>query len=203
MIRWIVLEGGEGSGKTSLMKSLAEELEKRGVEVLCTREPGGVPIAEAIRSIILDPENTELDPIAEALLFAASRRQHLIEKVLSALEEGKLVLMDRFVDSSLAYQGHARGIGIEAVRKINAMATGGLLPDLVLLLDLDPREGLARIASNQREQNRLDREKLKFHEKVREGYLLLAREDPKILVLDASKSTQELLQEVLEKLDDQ
>ncbi len=200
MKQWIVFEGGEGSGKTTLMSALQRELEARGIDLLCTREPGGVPIAEAIRRIILAPENTELDPIAEALLFAASRRQHLVERVLPALEKGQMVLMDRFVDSSLAYQGYAREIGLEEVRTINAFATQGHMPDIVFLLDIDPVKGLERINANRDSLNRLDLETLRFHEKVREGYLYLARNNPKIIVLDATKGVEELLKEVLEVL---
>lgn len=200
MKQWIVFEGGEGSGKTTLMAALEEHLVSRGMDVLCTREPGGVPIAEAIRRIILDPQNKELDPIAEALLFAASRRQHLVEKVLPALKEGKMVLMDRFVDSSLAYQGHAREIGLDEVRRINALATQGHMPDVVFLLDIEPIKGLERIRADRDSLNRLDLETMRFHEKVREGYHLLARENPNMFVLDAQKSVEELLHEVLETL---
>ncbi|MDI9472249.1 MAG: dTMP kinase [Tissierellia bacterium] len=200
MKQWIVFEGGEGSGKTTLMAVLKRELEERGFDVLCTREPGGVPIAEDIRAIILDPKNTELDPIAEALLFAAARRQHLVEKVLPALKKGQMVLMDRFVDSSLAYQGYARGIGVEDVRQINEFAIQGHRPDMVFLLDLDPQSGLERINANRNRLNRLDLEKVKFHEKVREGYLSLAKHHASMKVLDAKKSVEELVKEVLEEL---
>ncbi len=200
MKQWIVFEGGEGSGKTTLMVVLKRELEERGFDVLCTREPGGVPIAEDIRAIILDPKNTELDPIAEALLFAAARRQHLVEKVLPALKKGQMVLMDRFVDSSLAYQGYARGIGVEDVRQINEFAIQGHRPDMVFLLDLDPQSGLERINANRNRLNRLDLEKVKFHEKVREGYLSLAKHHASMKVLDAKKSVEELAKEVLEEL---
>ncbi len=200
MKQWIVFEGGEGSGKTTLMAVLKRELEERGFDVLCTREPGGVPIAEDIRAIILDPKNTELDPIAEALLFAAARRQHLVEKVLPALKKGQMVLMDRFVDSSLAYQGYARGIGVEDVRQINEFAIQGHRPDAVFLLDLDPQSGLERINANRNRLNRLDLEKVKFHEKVREGYLSLAKHHASMKVLDAKKSVEELAKEVLEEL---
>ena len=126
---WISFEGGEGSGKTTLIELLREALLKQGQDVLVTREPGGVRIAEQIREIILGLDNIEMDAITEALLFAASRRQHLVEKVLPALDQGKVVLMDRYVDSSIAYQGYARGLGMDEIRQLNDFAIQGALPD--------------------------------------------------------------------------
>ena len=184
----ISLEGPEGAGKTSVLEALIPVLEDRGVEVLTTREPGGVLIGEKIREVILDPSHTEMDPKTELLLYIASRRQHLVEKVLPALAAGKLVIMDRFIDSSVAYQGFGRGLDIDAIDWLNEFATDGLKPDLTLYFDIEVEEGLARIAANSnREVNRLDMEGLDLHRKVRQGYLsLLEREGNRIEKIDAS-----------------
>lgn len=184
----VSLEGPEGAGKTSVLEALIPILEDRGVEVLTTREPGGVLIGEKIREVILDPSHTEMDPKTELLLYIASRRQHLVEKVLPALEVGKLVIMDRFIDSSVAYQGFGRGLDIDAIDWLNEFATDGLKPDLTLYFDIEVEEGLARIAANSdREINRLDMEGLNLHRKVRQGYLsLLEKEADRIVKIDAS-----------------
>ncbi|WP_211749484.1 dTMP kinase [Paenibacillus sp. Marseille-Q4541] len=191
---FITLEGGEGSGKTTMITRLSDYLRERDIPYLLTREPGGIDIAEKIRSIILDPEHTAMDARTEALLYAAARRQHLVEKVIPALEEGFIVLCDRFVDSSLAYQGYARGIGVEEIRSINLFATENITPDLTLYFDVEPEIGLARIAANQgREINRLDMESRLFHDKVRSGYLKLVQSEPeRIKVIDASLSPDEV-----------
>ena len=184
----VSLEGPEGAGKTSVLEALIPILEDRGVEVLTTREPGGVLIGEKIREVILDPSHTEMDPKTELLLYIASRRQHLVEKVLPALAAGKLVIMDRFIDSSVAYQGFGRGLDKEAIDWLNEFATDGLKPDLTLYFDIEVEEGLARIAANSdREVNRLDMEGLDLHRKVRRGYLsLLEKEADRIVKIDAS-----------------
>ena len=194
MSLFITLEGPEGSGKSSAIEIVYKRLLEEGYEIIRTREPGGTPIAEQIRNVILNKENTNMDIRTEALLFAASRRQHLIEKVWPSLKEGKLVFCDRYLDSSLSYQGHARGLGIEEVLSVNLFATENTFPDLTLLFDIEPEIGLARIAKNDsREVNRLDVEKLEFHKKVREGYLILAKKYPKrIVIIDASKPLEEV-----------
>ena len=198
----VSLEGPEGAGKTSVLEALIPILEDRGVEVLTTREPGGVLIGEKIREVILDPSHTEMDPKTELLLYIASRRQHLVEKVLPALAAGKLVIMDRFIDSSVAYQGFGRGLDKEAIDWLNEFVTDGLKPDLTLYFDIEVEEGLARIAANSdREINRLDMEGLDLHRKVRQGYLsLLEKEADRIVKIDASlpldqviENTQQLL----------
>lgn len=191
---FITVEGGDGSGKTTLIHSLAQKLQHKGHEVLITREPGGSPIAEAIRAIILNRENTAMDARTEALLYAAARRQHLAEKVFPALQRGVDVLCDRFVDSSLVYQGHGRGLGLDAVWEINRFATEDCMPDLTLYLDLDPEIGLQRIQDNgDREINRLDLESLAFHRRVREAYLLVAEQfKERIVTIDASATTEEI-----------
>jgi len=180
---FISFEGGEGAGKTTIIGRLQQELMKRNYKVLMTREPGGIPIAEKIRGIILDREHTMMDERTEALLYAAARRQHLVEKVMPALQNGSIVLCDRFIDSSLAYQGVARGLGIEQVWAINEFAIGELMPDLTIYLDVTPSIGLQRIASAQgREINRLDLESNTFHESVRQGYLMLCEKFPERIV---------------------
>lgn len=177
--KFITFEGVEGAGKTSVLHALKEKLTKLGYEVVTTREPGGIGIAEQIRNIILDRENVTMEERTEALLYAAARRQHLVEKVLPALEDGKIVLCDRFIDSSLAYQGHARGLGMEEVYQVNQFAIKDLMPELTLLFDIDPMKGLERIAANKdRERNRLDLENLHFHKQVYEGYQLLSERFP-------------------------
>lgn len=200
---FITLEGGEGSGKTTMISRLSNYLEERNIAYLVTREPGGIEIAEKIRSIILDPEHTAMDARTEALLYAAARRQHLVEKVIPALEEGLIVLCDRFVDSSLAYQGYARGIGVEEIRSINLFATEDITPDVTIYFDVEPEVGLARIAANQdREVNRLDLENRLFHDKVREGYLKLVENEPgRIKMIDASLSPDEVFCSLIANLD--
>lgn len=194
---FVTIEGPEGSGKSSVTKEVVKLLEQEGQQVVLTREPGGTPIAEQIREVILNKENTKMDPVTEALLYAAARRQHLVEKVWPLSKEGKIIISDRFLDSSLAYQGGARGLGIDYILEINQFATEGYYPDLTLLFDLDPRIGLARIAANKgREVNRLDLEKIDFHDSVRQTFLSLAKRFPeRFVVLDASKPFNEVVQD--------
>ncbi len=185
----ITFEGPDGAGKTTVIEKVAEKL--RGSltrPLLVTREPGGSAISETIRQIILDPKNAQMSPQTEALLYAASRSQHVHEVLKPALTSGKVVLSDRFVDSSLAYQGYGRRLGIEAVEKINDFATNGLTPDLTLFLDLAPRKGLERIMQLRPDQeDRLEREKLAFHEQVYQGYQLINEHHAsRIVTIDAS-----------------
>lgn len=196
---FITIEGGEGAGKTTAIALLKEQLEQLGLKVLVTREPGGIPIAERIREVILDTSHTAMDPRTEALLYAAARRQHLVEKVIPALKEGNIVLCDRFVDSSLVYQGYARGLGMDAVEEINAFAVQDMMPELTFWLDLNPVVGLARITANDnRELNRLDQESMSFHLKVREGYRQLASKHPeRIQLVDASLSTEKIVGQMI------
>ena len=189
---FITIEGPDGSGKTTALQQVVPRLQQEmNRKVVATREPGGSPIAEKIRSLILDPSHTDMDSRTEALLYAASRRQHLIEKVLPVLESGDVIFCDRFVDSSIAYQGFARGIGEEGIREINQFATEGLEPDVTLYIDVPAEVGIQRIHANldEREYNRLDQEKLDFHEKVRAGYQQLAKANPeRIVVVDGTMS---------------
>ena len=202
MSLFITFEGGEGSGKSSALRLLDERLRAEGYQTVLTREPGGTPIAEQIRNVILDKANTAMDPRTEALLYAASRRQHLVEKVWPAIKEGKLVLCDRYLDSSLAYQGGARGLGIDNVLNVNLFATEGTFPDLTLLFDIEPELGLERIAKNaSREVNRLDLEKIEFHRGVRATFLSLAKRYPeRFVVLDASKSLPEVVEDAYQAI---
>lgn len=197
---FISAEGGEGAGKSTVLHFLMSRLEQSGYEVLATREPGGIDIAEKIRAVILDPEHTQMDGRTEALLYAAARRQHLVEKVIPALKQGKIVLCDRFVDSSLAYQGYARGLGIDEIYRMNQFAMGDCLPQLTLFFDIEPKKGLERIhANSNREKNRLDLEDLRFHEKVYEGYQQLIKKFPdRIRVINADQHLKNVEQDALD-----
>ena len=199
---FITLEGPEGSGKTTAVEAAVAALEAKGYQIVRTREPGGTPIAEQIRNVILDKANTNMDPRTEALLYAASRRQHLVEKVWPALKEGKIVICDRYLDSSLAYQGGARGLGVDNILNVNLFATENTWPDLTLLFDITPEEGLKRISANaNREVNRLDLEKLEFHHKVRDTFLELAKRYPeRFVIIDASKSREEVAKATLDAI---
>lgn len=192
---FITLEGPEGAGKTTVFHHLAAMLSEEGVDLITTREPGGIRISERIREVILNPEHEEMDGKTEALLYAAARRQHLVEKIEPALKEGKVVLCDRFIDSSLAYQGYARGLGIDEVLTINQFAIGRTMPDLTLFFDIDPETGLERIAQNKgREVNRLDSESISFHHKVCEGYKeVLMRYPERMAIIDASQSLEDVI----------
>lgn len=194
----ITFEGPEGAGKTTVLQHILPELAKQDIDIITTREPGGIRIAESIREIILAPENTAIDGKTELLLFAAARRQHLNEKVLPALADGKLVIIDRFIDSSVAYQGYARDIPVLDVEMINNFATDGLLPDLTLYFDVDTAVGLARVMTGDREVNRLDLEAQEMHEKVRAGYQKIAALHPeRIITIDASKGLDQVIADTL------
>ncbi|WP_409343854.1 dTMP kinase [Paenibacillus sp. MBLB4367] len=200
---FITIEGGEGAGKTSMIGRIQALLSQKGRTVVVTREPGGIEIAEQIREVLLNPKHTAMDERTEALLYAAARRQHLVEKVAPALERGDIVLCDRFIDSSLAYQGYARRLGIDEVLSINTFAIGTLMPDLTFYFDLDPEVGLARIRSNEgREVNRLDLEKLDFHHRVRQGYLEVALRFPeRIVKVNADRPQDDVFADVKAVLD--
>ena len=191
--RFIVFEGGEGAGKSTQSAALSDYLQARGHEVLCTREPGGTPAAEAIRAVLLDPSNAGLDDRAEALLFAAARGDHAARVIRPALERGEIVISDRYLDSSVAYQGVARGLGAERVAELSLWATGGLVPDLTIVLDVDPALGLARVVG----PDRLESEPLEWHARVRQGFLDIAAAAPdRYLVLDGSRPAEDLAVEI-------
>ncbi len=203
---FITFEGPDGSGKTTVSTRVVEELKKQGYAVLYTREPGGSDIAEQIRNVILDPKNTAMDARTEALLYAASRRQHLVEVVLPAIEEGVTVISDRFIDSSLAYQGCGRQIGMQEVYDINVFAVEGKMPDLTIFLNISAEEGLARIQKGRAVLDRLDQESQAFHDRVYEGYQkVIATYADRIEVIDAARDVETVAAEAIdlikEKLD--
>ncbi|AYV72833.1 MULTISPECIES: dTMP kinase [Niallia] len=197
---FITLEGPEGAGKTTVIDMLLNYYQEKELQIIKTREPGGIPISEKIRNIILDPKHIEMDARTEALLYAAARRQHLVEKVVPALNGGAIVLCDRFIDSSLAYQGYARGIDMDEIWKINQFAIGDIMPELTIYFDLDPRVGLARINNtSDREINRLDLETIEFHERVQEGYYKVIEKFPeRIIKVDASKPLEQVLEDTVD-----
>ena len=189
---FITLEGNDGAGKTTIAQACVERLKALGHEVVYTREPGGSRIAERIRDLLLDPGNTDMDARTEAILYAAARRQHLVDIVAPALEQGQIVLCDRFLDSSLAYQGIGRGLGIEEVERLNRFAIDDFMPDRTIFLAIDNETAMARMG-RRGEKNRLDREDDAFHQRVREGYEKLVLRDPdRIVKIDASGSIEEV-----------
>lgn len=193
--KFITFEGNDGCGKTTISNRIYKQLEKDGYDVIFTREPGGIDIAEQIRQVILDSKNTAMDARCEALLYAAARRQHLAEKVIPALHDGKIVICDRFIDSSLAYQGVARGLGIDEIYHINEFAIDKYMPDATILLRVEAEVGLARIASRS-DKDRLDVEGEKFHRLVAQGYDEVVKRYPeRISVIDASKSEDEVFKD--------
>ncbi|GAA0439188.1 dTMP kinase [Lentibacillus halophilus] len=199
---FVTFEGGEGAGKSSILNAAAVQLSNQGYDVLTTREPGGIDLSEKIRQLILSNDHTTMDARTEALLYAAARRQHLVEKIFPALQEGKVVLCDRFIDSSLAYQGYARGIGMDDVYRINEFAIQHAFPDRTLFFDIEPAKGLARIASNEnREKNRLDLENRWFHEQVYEAYHVLVSQSPdRFRVINADQPYEVVQADVMQQL---
>ncbi len=202
---FITVEGPDGAGKSTLIQRLEKKLlEELKVPLVKTREPGGSEIAEKIREVILDPENTAMDDRTEALLYAASRRQHIIEKIRPSLAAGKVVLCDRFVDSSIAYQGAGRGIGVKEVATLNQFATENLTPDITLYLDVDAQVGLNRIASkdSNRKKDRLELEEISFHNRVRDAYKVLLQENPgRIQFIDATQDAERVFMDAWEVLE--
>ncbi len=194
--KFITFEGPDGSGKTTVSTAVVERLKAEGYPVVLTREPGGSAIAEQIRKVILDPENTEMDARTEALLYAASRRQHLVEKVLPALAEGIHVISDRFVDSSLAYQGCGRHIGIEEVMAVNRFAIEDNMPEYTIFLDVDAQTGLDRIRRSRSVLDRLDQEKLSFHMDVWNGYRkIIEMYRDRMVLIDAAREIEKVTED--------
>lgn len=194
---FITFEGPDGSGKTTIATRVVEELKKKGFEVVHTREPGGIDIAEQIRNVILDPKNTRMDGKTEALLYAASRRQHLVERVYPALNNGQIVICERFLDSSLAYQGYGRQLGFDEILSINAFAIDGTYPDKTIYLAIDEEKGLERI-KDRSFKDRLDKESIDFHHRVSEGYQeVLRRFSDRICVIDASNDIETVTSDCL------
>lgn len=194
---FITFEGPEGSGKSTQVRLLVEWLRSRGVDVLATREPGGTPVGDRIREILLQASEIPLVPEAEALLFSASRAQLVHTVIRPHLARGGVVVCDRFADSTYAYQGYGRGLDLDALRLITQFATGGLVPDITFLLDIPVAEGLARKRHNAAEWNRMEQELQAYHERVRAGYLALAAAEPdRWHVLDARRDVEELQAEI-------
>lgn len=190
---FISLEGIEGSGKTTQIAHIAAFLQKSGIDYIITKEPGGTRVGEKIRSILLDPDHTDMDPMAELLLYVADRVQHVHKVIVPAMASGKIVICDRFCDSTTVYQGASRGLDMDLIQRIHHLLLGGLFPDLTFILDLDPTDGLKRAwcqirdGSRPAQETRFEKERLEFHEKVRQGYLELARRDPaRFVVVDAA-----------------
>ena len=199
--KFITFEGNDGSGKTTISKLVYEQLSTQGINVIFTREPGGIEIAEQIRQIILDPNNKTMDARTEALLYAASRRQHLVEKILPALNNGIHVICDRFIDSSLAYQGMGRQIGMQEVYDMNLFATEGILPDLTLFLDVSVEEAMNRMASREA-KDRLEQEDNAFHQRVRLGYEKVKELYPqRIHVIDAHQSIEKVTENCMQEIE--
>jgi len=196
--RFITIEGPEGSGKTTFALRLREALASRGYSVVFTREPGGTPLGERVRNFLLSEESTDLDPLSEALFYAAVRREHVVRVIRPALEAGRVVLVDRFVDSSLVYQGMVGGAGVERVRAINEIVLEGLWPSITFYLDLPVEESLARLAHDEgRTYSRFDRLGRSFHAAVQEGYELLIRSEQRFVRLNAGRALEEIVQQAI------
>ncbi len=195
MGKYVALEGGDGTGKSTVAAALAEAIEAGGASAIVVREPGGTPLGEAVRELLLD--SATLDDWAEAFLFAAQRAELARDVVAPALEEGLWVVSDRTYYSSIAYQGHARGLGVEEVRRINELGLGGVLPDHVFVIDVDPATALDR----QHRADRIGRQGVEFQERVREGYEMLARQEPdRVTILDGTLTVDQLVEKILEEV---
>jgi dTMP kinase len=198
---FITFEGGEGSGKSTVIQEVNARLASMQLEVFVTREPGGSDIGEEIRQTLLKHENTQMDPLTESYLFAAARRQHLIECILPKLEQDMVVLCDRYVDSSIVYQGYARGLGVERVAAINKVVIEDYIPHITFFIDVSPDVALARIQSG-RDQNRLDVESEAFHQKVYEGYMLLAAQTPRIKRIEGNQSVTQVVDDIMRHIEE-
>ena len=204
-IGFITFEGIEGSGKTTQIQLLSNHFEDRGIDHLLTREPGGTPIGDQIRRLVLDPRNSAMTPVCELLLYAAARAQHLDQVIRPALEAGRLVLCDRFVDATFAYQGYGRAIPLDLIDALHHLKTLALRPDLTLLFDIDTRLALERARVREhggtQDETRFEQEDLAFHERVRAGYLEMSRHEPaRFVVLDARGSVDEVHLRVIEMI---
>lgn len=198
----LVCDGSNGAGKTTVIKTIEQYLIKKGFDVIVTREPGGTPIGEKIRETILDPSTPEMCDMTELMLFGAARAQHINEKILPALAEGKVVISDRFDAATFSFQHYARGIDLNTICKINNMALNGFSPDMNIILDLDPRLGLERVKQRGEGLDRLEDEKMEFLDKARHGYLMQADQQPhKFTVIDASQSQTQVAALVIQVLD--
>lgn len=191
---FITFEGGDGCGKTSVMKAIIDKLKEENFDIVLTREPGGGKISEQIRNVILDVNNKEMHDITEMLLYAASRNQHLHDVILPNLKAGKIVISDRFVDSSYVYQGITRNLGLELVTKINDFVIKDTMPDLTIYIDATPEICLGRRKGREEEENRLDLESLQFHHKVREGYKMICEKNKeRMVIIDGDQPLQKVI----------
>ncbi len=198
---FITLEGGDGAGKSTQIRNIEKFFAEKGMTVTHTREPGGPPIAEKLRAILLDPANKEMHAVTEMLIYAAGRAQNVREIVEPALERGEIVICDRYVDSSIAYQAYGRDLG-EMVAEVNHRATGGLRPDLTIWLDIDPETGKAR-ATHDKDPDRLEQESTAFHTRVREGYASIAKAEPeRFKRIDATGTVDEIKDEIYRFLEE-
>jgi len=189
---FITVEGPDGAGKSTHISQLVSLFEELGAEVILSREPGGTPVGERIRELLLDASIEDMDPMAELMLYAASRAQHVAGLIRPALEAGKVVICDRFIDSSVAYQGVARGLGVHNVMDVNRLATGGLVPQLTIFIMPDPEVAYQRLIARGHELDRLEKENFDFHSKVYQGYLDIARREPeRVIMIDASGDIEE------------
>ncbi len=198
----VVFDGSNGAGKTTVINEVARYLTEKGFSVVLTREPGGTPIGEKIREVILDPSTPEMCDLTELMLFGAGRAQHLAEKIKPAIAEGKIVLSDRFDAATFSFQHYARGIDLATISQINELALHGFKPEMNIILDLDPLEGLKRVKSRGEGLDRLEDEKMDFLVKARNGYLLQAQQQPdNFSVIDAAQSKTQVLEQVLKIID--
>ena len=198
---FITLEGGDGAGKSTQIRNIERFFQRKGLVFVHTREPGGTPISEKLRNILLDNENSEMDPVTEMMIYAASRAQNVREKILPAIERGDIVICDRFVDSSVAYQAYGRQLG-GMVEEVNRHATGGLVPDITFWMDIDPEAGKAR-AAKAGDLDRLELEKMDFHYRVYEGYRRIAEKDPdRVKRIDAADTVDNIRDHIYECLEE-
>ncbi|HBQ21780.1 MAG: dTMP kinase [Deltaproteobacteria bacterium GWA2_38_16] len=198
MSLFITFEGGEGSGKTTQINLLKKVLQKKDHHVLITREPGGTTIGDQIRHILLDPKNKKMVPLTELLLYEAGRSQHVQEKILAALKKNIVVISDRYADASTVYQGYARKLSSNLVSKLNAIATSDLKPDLTIILDCPPKDGLKRVKESRHRFDRIEKEKKSFHDAIRKGYLKLAKSEPRrVKIVNALGSKKEIHEQIL------
>ena len=196
---FITFEGVEGTGKSTQIRWLAESLEKEGVSVLITREPGGTPISERIRGVLLDCKHRKMVSTTELLLYAAARSQHVTEYIVPSLTKGQIVISDRFVDATVVYQGYGRGLDLELIHYLNRVVTNGLVPDLTIVLDVPVEVGLRRARYRRRSMDRLEMEDFEFHQRVREGYLTIAKEEPhRVKVIDSERNFKLVRDEIRE-----
>lgn len=202
---FITFEGPDGAGKTTQLERLATFLDSKNVDILRTREPGGTKISDQIRHIILHPDHREMVAETEILLYAASRTQHVNEKIKPALEAGKIVLCDRFVDASMAYQGYGLGFGEKVIQEVNHLATGGLTPDRTYLIDLSPEEGRARMGTRRQSEfgpdlDRIEQKELNYHRQVRQGFHQLAKQHDRILLIDGSQNMEQIHEVIIKDI---